>query len=113
MLRFKLLRLRPSLIDNSIGLPLIGDAESLRWIVNRFPRRGFPSNVPTLIGGEPDLDRCFITRSVGWLYSCTHYGRRILSIVITQGISVILIFAQLFRWITSWSVVSDLFTERV
>ena len=38
---------------------------------------------------------------------------RTLSIVITQGISVILIFAQLFRWITSWSVVSDLFTERV
>ena len=32
----------------------IMDAESLRWNVNRFPRRGFPSNVPTLIGEEPN-----------------------------------------------------------
>ena len=31
----------------------IMDAESLRWIVRCFPRRGFLSNVPTLIGEEP------------------------------------------------------------
>ncbi len=31
----------------------IMDAESLRWNVRCFPRRGFPSNVPTLIGEEP------------------------------------------------------------
>ena len=31
----------------------IMDAESLRGSMNRFPRRGFPSNVRTLIGEEP------------------------------------------------------------